>query len=110
MAYEPKDGDFVLYVNDRKVKDTHPDYSGNIIKNGKKHFLNAWIKPSKNGGDDFISGTIGEEMKPKGSDAAPPLSRGGGFPGVRTINAQAMSAASAPAVHTQPALDDEIPF
>ena len=108
MAYEPKDGDFVLYVNDRKTKDTHPDYSGNIIKNGKKHFFNAWIKPSKNGGNDFLSGTIGEEMKPKGSNEQ--RASGGGFPGVRTINAQAMSAASAPTVHTQPALDDEIPF
>ena len=107
MAYEPKDGDFVLYVNDRKTKDTHPDYSGNIIKNGKKHFFNAWIKTSKNGGDDFLSGTIGEEMKPKGSDA--PRSNGGGFPG-RKVTITATPAASAPVVHTQPALDDEIPF
>lgn len=104
MAYEPKDGDFVLYVNDRKQKDTHPDYSGNIIKNGKKHFLNAWIKRSKNGGDDFLSGTIGDEMKSKGESSSSRSS--GGFPGQKKKEEEPTQYQAPP----RDTLDDAIPF
>jgi hypothetical protein len=106
MAYEPKDGDFVLSINKRKEKPTHPDYTGNILINGKKFFLNGWIKENKSTSEEFISGNVGNEMT--GQKQSAPQS-GGGFPG-RKVTITATPAASAPVVHTQPALDDEIPF
>lgn len=49
MAYEKKDGDGVLFKNDRKEKDTHADYRGNILINGQEYWLNAWIKEGAKG-------------------------------------------------------------
>jgi hypothetical protein len=75
MAYELKEGSGSLFKNDRKEKDTHPDYAGSIMINGKEHYLNAWLKDGKNG--KFFSGSIGKEkapkdnFKPRGGDELP---------------------------------------
>jgi len=63
MAYEMKDGNFSLFKNNRKEKETHPDYAGSIMINGKEHYLNAWLKDGKNG--KFFSGSVGKEKPPK---------------------------------------------
>jgi hypothetical protein len=63
MAYEMKDGNFSLFKNNRKEKETHPDYAGSIMINGKEHYLNAWLKDGKNG--KFFSGSVGKEKAPK---------------------------------------------
>jgi len=63
MAYEMKEGSFSLFKNNRKEKDTHPDYAGSVMINGKEHYLNAWLKDGKNG--KFFSGSIGKEKVPK---------------------------------------------
>lgn len=39
----------VLFKNDRKQKDSHPDYQGQINVNGTDYWLSAWIKASKDG-------------------------------------------------------------
>ena len=49
----------VLFKNDRKDKDTHPDYRGNIKVDGQEYWLSAWIKAGKSG--KFMSISI----KPK---------------------------------------------
>jgi hypothetical protein len=75
MAYEMKEGNFSLFKNDRKEKETHPDYAGSIMVNGVEHYLNAWLKEGKNG--KFFSGVIGKEkprkdnFTPKGADELP---------------------------------------
>ena len=45
----------VLFKNDRKEKDTHPDYKGSYTDgNGAEFWLSAWIKKDKNG-NSFMS-------------------------------------------------------
>lgn len=39
-----------LFKNDRRHKDTDPDYRGNINVDGRDFWINAWIKEAKAGG------------------------------------------------------------
>lgn len=49
MAYEKKDMSGSLFKNDRKEKDSHPDYQGDIIIDGKHYWLSGWIKEGQKG-------------------------------------------------------------
>ena len=64
MAYEMKEGSGSLFKNTRKEKETHHDYNGSIMVNGKEHWLSAWVKEGQKG--KFFSVSIGQEKKPKG--------------------------------------------
>jgi hypothetical protein len=50
---------WTLNKNDRKEKDTHPDYKGSLNVNGVDYWIDGWIKDGANG--KFISGSL----KPK---------------------------------------------
>ena len=39
----------VLFKNDRKERDNHPDYTGNINVGGIEYWLSAWIKTGQRG-------------------------------------------------------------
>ena len=57
----------VLFKNNKKETENHPDLTGSININGTEHWLNAWTKTSQNG-NKFISLSIGkpkEVQKPK---------------------------------------------
>ena len=50
MAFEAKPGSFSLFKNDRKEKDTHPDYKGDgVTLDGTAVWISAWLKEGKNG-------------------------------------------------------------
>jgi hypothetical protein len=38
-----------LFKNDRKEKDSHPDYRGDITIDGRKYWLSGWLKEGKRG-------------------------------------------------------------
>lgn len=46
----------VLFINDRKTSDKHPDYKGSINVGGKEFWLSAWMKVTAKG--DAISLSI----------------------------------------------------
>lgn len=55
--YEMKDNTFTLFKNTKKDSEKHPDYTGEIMVNGKKERLSAWINEAKSG-LKYISGRI----------------------------------------------------
>lgn len=54
----------VLFRNDRKERDNHPDYQGSINIDGRDYWLSAWIKTDKTG-KKYMS------LAPKAKDAEP---------------------------------------
>ena len=65
----------VLFKNDRKDSEKHPDYKGNINVGGVEYWLSAWIKESAKGKFMSLSIQPKEEQKsvPKKAD---PISSG----------------------------------
>ena len=50
MAWEPKAGSLSLFKNDRKEKDSHPDYKGDGLDlEGNAVWISAWIKEGAKG-------------------------------------------------------------
>ena len=82
MAFD-KTNTFTLSRNERREKDTHPEYTGTLNVNGVEYWLSAWVRDGQRG--KFFSGAI----KPK--DSAP--------------NRQSSSAN-----RTAAPINDEIPF
>jgi len=46
---EKRDNTGVLFKNDRKESEKHPDYKGSLIVGGQDYWLSAWIKEGKGG-------------------------------------------------------------
>ena len=55
----------VLFKNDRKEAEKHPDYKGSINVNGQEFWLSAWIKTGQKG--KFMSLSV----SPKDANAKP---------------------------------------
>lgn len=59
----------VLFKNDRKEQDNHPDYKGSLNVGGVEFWLSAWIKQGEKG--KFMSLSV----KPKEQKQAEPQRR-----------------------------------
>jgi len=62
-----KDNSGVLFKNDKKEQEKHPDYKGSIMVDGQDYWISAWIKEGKTG--KFM----GLAVSPR--DAQPPVSK-----------------------------------
>ena len=83
-----------LFKNDRKEKDSHPDYKGSINVDGVDYWLSAWLKEGQKG--KFFSMSI----QPK-EQAPAPKDKAGQWK------------AGAPKAPSRPAADDDfdsVPF
>ena len=45
----------VLFKNDKKATDQHPDYTGNITIDGKEYYLSAWVNESARTGQKYFA-------------------------------------------------------
>lgn len=61
MAFEQKNNNGALFKNDRKDKETQPDYTGSIRLNGADFQLAAWLKTAKSG-KKFMSVSVGKQI------------------------------------------------
>jgi hypothetical protein len=55
-----QEGQFTLFKNNKTINNA-PEYTGEIMVNGKKMRLAAWVKEGKNG--KFFSGKMSEPME-----------------------------------------------
>jgi uncharacterized protein (DUF736 family) len=60
----------VLFRNDKKDTEKHPDFTGSMDVGGVDHYLSAWVKESKQG-KKFFSISI----TPKNEVAAPAIQK-----------------------------------
>lgn len=73
MAEYDNRNTFALFRNNRKQKDTHPDFNGTFVDaDGREYYIDAWSKMPKNGGEKFLSGRV--KLK-EGAPAPRPASK-----------------------------------
>ena len=59
-----------FFVNDRKQKETHPDYTGKINVEGNDYYLKGWKKKAKSG-TNFMSLAVSPvEQKAQATESA----------------------------------------
>ncbi len=68
-GFEQRDNNGVLFKNDKKTSDKHPDYKGNAMVNGEEFWLSAWIKDGKNG--KFMSIALQPKEESSGEKSKP---------------------------------------
>ena len=61
--YETKPGNGAIFKNNKKEKESHPDYNGKILDpNGKEWELSLWVKKSA-AGNSYFSVAVKEPYK-----------------------------------------------
>jgi uncharacterized protein (DUF736 family) len=67
----------ILSRNDRKEKDTHPDFRGSINIEGREFWLSGWVKAKKDGSSKFFSLSV--KLKDEQAKPATAKPTGSGF-------------------------------
>ena len=60
-----RDNSGVLFKNDKKEQEKHPDYKGSIMVDGTEYWLSAWIKEGKSGKFMGLAVSPKEDYQPK---------------------------------------------
>ena len=60
----------VLFTNDRKESDKHPDWKGRLNIAGVDHWVDGWIKQGARG--EFISLSLGKPCEKQGAAPSKP--------------------------------------
>jgi len=94
----------VLFRNDDKQKDTHPDYRGSVNVDGTEFWLSAWIKTSQRDGSKFMSLSVRKKDGQKPSANAPKNDSGKGYQAAK----EGQSARQHGGAFDD--MDDDIPF
>jgi len=63
----------VLFINDKKASDNHPDRKGSATLDGVEYWVSGWVKTPTNGGDKYMS--LAFQRKDAQSGAAKPAPR-----------------------------------
>lgn len=70
MADYEKDLKGVLFKNDKKETENHPDYKGNALVGGAEFWISAWINEKKDGTGKYMSLSFSpKEAKASGYDS-----------------------------------------
>ena len=64
----------VLFKNDRKETDKHPDYKGQCEIDRVEHWVSAWIKKDRNGKAFMSLAFTPKDDQPAQRASAPPVS------------------------------------
>jgi hypothetical protein len=96
----------VLFDNDRKEADNHPDMTGSLNINGVEHWFSGWWKNGAKG--EFLSLSIGKPKEQQQQRQQAPQQRPPERRGNRPSTQQ--PAGRAPARQGFDDMDDDIPF
>ena len=97
----------VLFVNDRKERDTQPDRTGSLNVDGVEYFLDGWLKESKDG-KKFLSVSVKRKDKQPDSAPAPRAQARTPAPAPRRPGEAASMGSAGPTGFD--GMDDDIPF
>ena len=59
-TFEMKEGQVMIFKNNKKQSEKHPDYNGKIMIEGKEKSFSLWIKEGKSG--KYISGKVNDDI------------------------------------------------
>jgi hypothetical protein len=68
MAYEQRNNSGILFKNERRDRDTSPDYRGTITIEGVQFWMSAWIREGKKG--KFLKLSVQLKEKPVMDESA----------------------------------------
>ena len=65
----------ILARNDRREKDTHPEFAGNINIDGVEYWLSGWVKERKDGTGKFFSLSVRPKEQAQSNPAQRPAQK-----------------------------------
>ena len=71
-TFELKENQVMIFKNEKREKDSHPEYKGKMNVNGEIMDVSLWVKTGTKSGKKYFSGTVQPEWKPTQASTPPP--------------------------------------